>query len=224
MRYSYLPPRFVCLLFFSVFWVAPTVLAQEEARTWKLIDAEGIKGTISSFRDSQVTIRTEDGSKTVALDQLEPKDRKRALASRLGSGVVLLTASDAYRRPMSFGSGFIVSNEDKTIITNFHVVERAAEIAVAFRDGEVKSRVERCVAVDSANDLVLLQLDKMPFGLHEFQIADSANVEQGDEAWTIGHPQGLKDTVSWGEINAVRKTKDLPRQLAAMFPPFILLY
>jgi peroxiredoxin len=37
----------------------------------------------------------------------------------------------------------------------------------------------------------------------------------GDKVWTIGHPNQLENTISWGNVSAVRRTHELPDEVRA---------
>jgi len=95
------------------------------------------------------------------------------------------------------GSGVIVDSLGY-IITNFHVVQSAAEIDVSLRDGRVLPA--RIVGVDSLTDLAVLkisgsQLIAAPWG-------DSEEVDVGALVWAVGSPFGLQSSITFGIISA----------------------
>ncbi len=95
------------------------------------------------------------------------------------------------------GSGVIVDPQGY-IVTNFHVVQAAAEIEVSLRDGRVLPA--RIVGVDALTDLSVLkiqgdQLIAAPWG-------DSEAVDVGALVWAVGSPFGLQSSITFGIISA----------------------
>lgn len=121
-------------------------------------------GVIVSYRDavaraspSVVTVHSAHTSK--GLLPLAPK----TLVKGLGSGVIL--------------------DRDGHIVTNYHVVEGASELAVASPDGTL--HLTRVVGVDPESDIALLKIDVG--GVQPIAVADINHVAVGDVvlAWAI---------------------------------------
>jgi hypothetical protein len=104
------------------------------------------------------------------------------------------------RRDEGLGSGFVVK-ENGWIATNAHVVDGAEELVVVLADGS-EHPVTDVLAMDREHDLAILRIDKK--GLPTLALGDSKAVRPGDPVVAIGHPLGLRDTVSNGLISAVR--------------------
>ncbi len=85
-------------------------------------------------------------------DQIDLK----ALAKKARPAVMLLVVSDAAGKEIATGTGFLVSADGK-LITNFHVIEKAASVIAKAENGG-KFEVEGVLASDPKNDLVLLKL------------------------------------------------------------------
>ena len=109
------------------------------------------------------------------------------------------------------GSGFVFTKTG-FILTNYHVVKGAGAVEVEFRDNNSRVPAE-CLAVDRQNDVAVLKVANLPEGTHILRLSAKSAPRLGDHVWTIGHPNQLKNTISWGNVNAVRKAKDLPKQL-----------
>ena len=97
----------------------------------------------------------------------------------------------------SLGSGVIYDAQGH-VVTNFHVIERAAQINVQLRDGREASAT--LVGVDRDTDLAVLKvtlgnLPVMPMGR-------SDRLRVGDPVLAIGNPVGLSHTVTQGIISA----------------------
>ncbi len=93
----------------------------------------------------------------------------------------------------STGTGFLVSGR-RTVITNFHVIEKNTEFMVIYRDGkEVQVAAARVIAYKPNLDLAVLRVDRdlpgTPLTLAEFEPEKLTNVV------TIGFPAAADDAV-----------------------------
>jgi len=97
----------------------------------------------------------------------------------------------------SLGSGVIYDAQGH-VVTNFHVIERAAEINVQLRDGREASAT--LVGVDRDTDLAVLkiQLGNLP----TMPIGRSDRLRVGEPVLAIGNPLGLQHTVTQGIVSA----------------------
>ena len=69
--------------------------------------------------------------------------------------VVVVVTYNAKGKPISQGSGFIV-RPDGAVITNYHVISNAVDIAV--KAGDKVLKVEGLLYIDKENDLVILKI------------------------------------------------------------------
>jgi serine protease Do len=103
------------------------------------------------------------------------------------------------------GSG-VVANADGHVLTNYHVVEGAREIAVRFVNGEtVRGKV---VGADPDTDLAVVKIDP-PRGIAPAKLGDSDRVTVGEWVLAIGSPFGLDHTVTAGIISAKGRRRGL---------------
>jgi S1-C subfamily serine protease/peroxiredoxin len=184
-----------------------------DVREWAIRTDKGdetLKARLAGLSKGNVQLVDEAGKEhVVPLAKLQQS--KEALSRIVGSGVVVVHPQDFDGQAIGVGSGFVV-RRDGTILTNYHVILGAGAIEIEFRDH--KERVKAgCFAVDRACDVAVLKVEKLPEGVHVLELAVHAPPKDGDSVWTLGHPEGLKNTVGWGDVNAVRKTTDLPEQL-----------
>jgi len=130
-------------------------------------------------------------------DQIDLK----ALAKKARPAVMLLVVTDAAGKEIATGTGFLVSADGK-LITNFHVIEKAASVIAKAENGG-KFEVEGVLAADPKNDLVLLKIKgkDLPF----LTLGKSENIEVGTRIAVIGSPLGLEGTLSEGIVSAVRE-------------------
>jgi serine protease Do len=104
----------------------------------------------------------------------------------------------------SLGSGVIV-DASGIVLTNAHVVERAAEIEVVTADA--KKHKAKLVGVDRRTDLAVLKLQGGgPFP--SATLGDSDKMKVGDWVLAIGSPFGLQQTVTAGIISAKGRSID----------------
>ena len=114
---------------------------------------------------------------------------------------VSIVALDKTSQPLGYGSGFII--DDETIVTNVHVIEGSNSAYVLLNGQEKKYLVSGYVAIDRANDLVILKVSglygtSLTLGSDEFP-------EIGEKIYAVGNPKGLNGTFSEGIISGVRE-------------------
>ncbi len=107
------------------------------------------------------------------------------------------------------GSGFVVDKEGH-IVTNYHVVEGAAEVEVHFQSG-LKVYGE-LIGEDLDSDLAVVKVDVDPSELQPLTIGDSDQVRVGQSVVAIGNPYGLSGTMTAGIISAQGRTLESIRQ------------
>ncbi|HVM36284.1 MAG TPA: trypsin-like peptidase domain-containing protein [Actinomycetota bacterium] len=96
------------------------------------------------------------------------------------------------------GSGVVIDSSG-IIVTNYHVVQDAFEVDVAFTDGETMRG--SVIAVAPSRDLALIQVaaEKLP----AIQFGKSSTLRLGDDVVAIGYPLGLGGpTVTRGIVSA----------------------
>jgi len=115
-------------------------------------------------------------------------------------------------RHPAIGSGVIV-DPDGYIVTDAHVVEGAQRVRVVISPAASSQRVEgsshqtpqifdaRILGRDKNADLALLKIETthLPF----ISVSDNVRVRQGELAFAIGSPEGLRDSVTMGIVSSV---------------------
>lgn len=104
------------------------------------------------------------------------------------------------------GSGVLISR-DGHVVTNFHVVQSAGPaFTCGLDDGVLRDAV--LVGVDPTGDLALLKLLGDEFA-HPAELADSDDVQVGDECFVLGNPfllgTDLRPSVSAGIVSGVHR-------------------
>ena len=101
------------------------------------------------------------------------------------------------------GSGVIV-NLAGDILTSLHVVADATDIHVTFADG-TRSPAE-IVNRDQANDIAVLRAETPPVELVPATLGDPGGVREGSEAYAVGSPFGLPNSMSEGVISGLGRS------------------
>lgn len=96
------------------------------------------------------------------------------------------------------GSGFVISSNGY-ILTNYHVIDGATSIQVAFHDGTTYPAT--LVGGEASNDVAVLKIDAE--GLTPVVLGDSDNLVVGEQVCTIGNPLGeLTFSLTVGYVSA----------------------
>jgi serine protease Do len=105
------------------------------------------------------------------------------------------------------GSGFVI-DPSGLIVTNYHVVEDAFDIAVTFSDGTVLPAT--MLHASRLADLAVVQV-KADHPLTPVKWGDSTKLNAGDQVFAIGNPLGLGVSVSGGIVSGLnRDVQDSP--------------
>ena len=106
------------------------------------------------------------------------------------------------RVSQSLGSGVIVDAENGYVLTNYHVIGRADEIAVGLKDG--RSLEAKLIGSDPDTDLAVIQIPAED--LIALPLADTDELQVGDFVVAVGNPFGLGQTVTSGIVSALGRT------------------
>lgn len=102
------------------------------------------------------------------------------------------------------GSGFLWDRAGH-IVTNYHVIEGAQDIAVSF--GDDINLVATIVGTDPSNDLAVLKVEAPPAGVEPLEVGASGSLQVGQTAIAIGNPFGqFERTMTDGIVSAVNRT------------------
>ncbi len=110
------------------------------------------------------------------------------------------TPTTYQHREQTLGSGVIVRAQTQDyVLTNNHVIARAADIQVLLYDGRIAKAT--LVGADEETDLAVLRIDAS--NLPAIHMADQPALRAGDVVLAIGNPLGLNQTVTMGIVSAV---------------------
>lgn len=164
---------------------------------------------ICNYRKLQQDMNTRNNALNIEDIQYRDNSEKKLSRSTLNaqeiarkarvSSVYLRTYNDkgdAFRD----GSGFIVA--PGKIVTNYHVIDKAASIYVSHVGEERWIKVMRTPIFDKAHDLAILIIDRL--NTPALPIANSDNIEIGERIYAVGNPQGWEGTFSQGIVSSIR--------------------
>ncbi len=109
------------------------------------------------------------------------------------------------------GSGFVIDT-DGHILTNYHVIENAQRINVAFGNGT--SLQAKLVGSDARNDVAVLKVDAPKSLLKPVTFGDSEHLQVGQRTIAIGNPFGeFGRTLTTGVVSALNRSIQGPSGL-----------
>jgi S1-C subfamily serine protease len=127
-----------------------------------------------------------------------PAQDLRELSRTARESVMLLKIFNTGGQEVGAGTGFAV--DGGLVVTNLHVIERAARVEAVLADATFT--VVGVIASDAENDLAILRLDQT--SLPPLPLATGVTVEPGERVVVLGNPMGLSGTLSEGIVSAVR--------------------
>jgi S1-C subfamily serine protease len=102
------------------------------------------------------------------------------------------------------GSGFILDKSGH-ILTNYHVIE-GANRGIEVQLSNKRRYKARVIGADRVHDLALLQIDAP--NLQPVTLANSSDLQVGQEVYAIGNPFGLAGTMTRGIISSIRSIRN----------------
>ena len=131
----------------------------------------------------------------------EPRSRLaiQEIAKRASASTVLIVSANQNGTHAALGSGFVI--RPGFVVTNSHVLTPGRMGLVHVRNSDEYLNVQRTVARDVKDDLVLLEvpgllLVPLPLSVEPTVI--------GDTVFTMGNPEGMEGTFSEGLVSAFR--------------------
>ena len=123
---------------------------------------------------------------------------------------IIINGNPLQRQSTSLGSGFVFDAAKGLIITNNHVIQGADKVDVTFIDGNTYSA--KVIGADPFGDLAVLQItdDFSSQHLTALSLANSSQLQVGQQVIAIGNPFALSDTMTNGIISQVGRV--LPNQ------------
>lgn len=105
------------------------------------------------------------------------------------------------------GTGVVIVDKG-LILTNLHVVQGAQTIKVTFADGTISTA--HVTAVQSADDLAVLQAQTLPDDLQAATMRSTAGLRSGDQVLAVGFPFGIGPSASAGVVSGLKREHRSP--------------
>ncbi|MEX1248942.1 MAG: trypsin-like peptidase domain-containing protein [Anaerolineales bacterium] len=154
---------------------------------------EGISSAPADIAISQDFISQQDALVSL-YDAVNPGVVSISVATELGGGQ---------------GSGFVYDS-DGNIVTNYHVVQGATYIEVAFPSG--LKAVGEVIGEDQDSDLAVIHVDVPAEELHPLAVGNSDALHVGQYVVAIGNPFGLQGSMSIGIVSSLGRSLDSMNQ------------
>jgi serine protease Do len=138
------------------------------------------------------------------------------LIARIQPAVVTIIIYDPAGKVIGNGSGFFI-NAQGHLITNYHVLSRAARAEIKTQDGR-RYPIKMVLAEDRTVDLIKVSAE-MPGDAPRAYLQISATRPMvGERVLVIGSPLGLEETVTDGMISGIRQLPGLGEILQISAP------
>lgn len=165
-------------------------------------------GKLGSFDPASAILRV-SANDLIQLEEIKKSLEKKYRRTNLTQFEIkrMFDLSDPANVPEAYGSGIVVNERDRLILTNYHVVRDATKIFVRL-PGEKGSYAD-IHAADPRSDLAILRLiDAVP--IQALKLGDGGKVRKGQIVLSIANPfaAGYKDgspSASWGIISNIRR-------------------
>jgi hypothetical protein len=122
------------------------------------------------------------------------------IAHEANGAIVSIVMSDKDGRPISQGSGFLISHNGY-VVTNYHVISHGTS-AIAKRPDGAFFVLDGVLAFDKNRDIAIVKAHGADF--HTVALGDSDKLQVGEEVVAIGNPLSLESTVSNGIVSGIR--------------------
>jgi S1-C subfamily serine protease len=124
------------------------------------------------------------------------------LFKRVSPSVVHVTSQNTEESTEGTGTGFVWDDQGR-IITNYHVI-RNADQAVAILPDHSSWRAQ-LVGASPDNDLAVLYIGAPKSRLHPIEVGTSHDLQVGQNAFAIGNPYGLDQSLTKGIVSATNR-------------------
>ena len=160
-------------------------------------------GTLNFGSPTGSQLATAPASVQISQDLVSEQGALVSLYQKVSPGVVSITVSTAAGGAQ--GSGFVYDTEGH-IVTNYHVVQGADYIEVAFPSG--LKAVAEVIGEDTDSDLAVIHVDVPASELHPQTLGDSDALQVGQYVVAIGNPFGLHGSMSTGIVSSLGRSLD----------------
>lgn len=133
-------------------------------------------------------INTYDGSGALSAEEIY---------DRYASAVFKIITYDTKGTQLGNGSGFFIDSSG-TAVTNYHVIDGAVSAKITLSDGIQVCDVAGVYDYSEDEDWAVIKIAGS--GFKALKLKSAANIQTGEQVYSIGSPLGLDDTMSSGII------------------------
>jgi S1-C subfamily serine protease len=155
------------------------------------------------FPGTQLTRTEVNDAIANAMASATPRPAYSAEVFKIIQPSLVLIQAQLQNGEKNLGTGVIVDGAGD-ILTSLHVINGATKISITFADG---TRSDGIVAsAQPEMDIAVLQAPTMPQLFVPATLGNPGALQVGDEAYAVGHPFGLYDSMSAGVISGFDRT------------------
>jgi tetratricopeptide (TPR) repeat protein len=119
---------------------------------------------------------------------------------QVSKSVVVIKTYDEKGKFIVSGSGVVI-DKDGNVVTNYHVIERAAKLIVAYDKKEYRAAPQYIDRIRDVCTLSVRGLNAEPVSL-----GNTSKIEIGSTVYAIGYPMAVGLTFSDGMVSSLRET------------------
>ena len=138
-----------------------------------------------------------------AMASATPRPAYSAEVFKIIQPSLVLIQADLQNGENNLGTGVIVDGAGD-ILTCLHVINGATKISITFADGTKSDGI--VASTQPEMDIAVLQAPTMPQLFVPATLGNPGALQVGDEAYAVGHPFGLYDSMSAGVISGFDRT------------------
>ena len=155
------------------------------------------------FPGTQLTRTEVNDAIANAMASATPRPAYSAEVFKIIQPSLVLIQADLQNGEKNLGTGVIVDGAGD-ILTCLHVVNGATKISITFADGTKSDGI--VASAQPEMDIAVLQAPTMPQLFVPATLGNPGALQVGDEAYAVGHPFGLYDSMSAGVISGFDRT------------------
>lgn len=157
----------------------------------------------SLFPENQLTRTELNDAVANAMASATPRPAYSAEVFKIIQPSLVLIQAQLQNGEKNLGTGVIVDGAGD-ILTSLHVINGATEISITFADGTKSDGI--VASAQPEMDIAVLQAPTMPQLFVPATLGNPGALQVGDEAYAVGHPFGLYDSMSAGVISGFDRT------------------
>jgi|GEM_PF-4411003 len=187
-----------------------------ELRTWTLNGIEYDGELVSFDPEKGVTLKLDSGKEgTLPLSALGDGDRTFVLRNYAADAVVRV-AIENYKGVREINdNGFFIAPD--LVLMPYEFTQGAQSIVLVHRDNSISKPIE-LAHIDHWKRVAILRIENPKKDQPYLKWRFDEELEIGTDIWSIGHPNGLVDTIKMGKIESYETNVPLNAESTFCFP------